>query len=379
MGHAGDAASAAADVNRFAVALQRKLPAPEANLVYSPFSISAALSMTLAGARGETEAQMISALQLRDSPASVHAAMKELLGVLNKTAPGDKLAIANALWPQRGAPILPEFRSVTRESYLAEAREVDFQRSAEPSRLEINRWVGEHTGGKILELLKPGVITAMTRLVLTNAVYFKGTWAAEFSPRLTRDEPFYPTGGASVSVPMMHREGRYGYLEDGAVQVLEMPYQGNRLAMVVLLPARKDGLAQLEAGISAEQLERWTAGAMYRRVDVTLPRFKMQTSFSLNEALAQLGMKNAFSNAADFSGINASRNLYLSAVVHEAVIEVNEEGTEAAAATGGVINITSAETSRPAVFRADHPFFYLIRDRQTKCIVFAGRVANPKS
>ena len=379
MASAADPAGAATAVNRFGLALQKTLPKPAENLVYSPFSIASALSMTLAGARGQTASQIAAALDLRTGQESVHADMKELVALLGSDLEGDKLAIANALWPQQGAPILKPFVDTVQQNYRAESRELDFQRNAEPSRQEINRWVSDHTAGKIPELLPQGVITALTRLVLTNAVYFKGTWATEFDPKRTSDEPFHLNSGSTVPVAMMHRSGRYIYLENGELQALELPYQGGRLSMVILLPGKQDGLAKLESALTPQTLGTWTQSGISRQVDVTMPKFKVESSFSLNDALMRLGVKDAFSNAADFSGINGNRTLSLSAVVHQAVIEVNEKGTEAAAATGAVIGLTSAMPSQPAVFRADHPFFYVIRDRKTKCVLFAGRVVNPKT
>lgn len=378
MAHGGDPAAAANAINRFGLALHKVLPKPTENLVYSPFSVAAAMSMTLAGARGRTASEIASALSLQH-PDTIHADLKDLMaGLITGAGSSDKLAIANALWPQQGANILTPFLETVRQNYQAESKALDFQRAAEPSRQEINRWVADHTAGKILDLLGPGTITPLTRLVLTNAIYFKGSWASAFDPTRTSDEPFYLNGGATVSTPMMHRDGRYAYSANGDMQVLELPYKDGRLSMVIVLPAKKDGLAKLESQLTDENLRKWAAAGPARTVHVALPKFKLGSAFSLNDALRQIGIRDAFSDAADFSGINGQKNLSLTAVVHKAMIEVNEQGTEAAAATGAVIGLTSTMRPEPDVFRADHPFLYLIRDRKTNCLLFAGRVVNPK-
>jgi len=376
--HGGDPAAAANAINRFGLALHKVLPKPTENLVYSPFSVAAAMSMTLAGARGRTASEIASALSLQH-PDTIHADLKDLMaGLITGAGSSDKLAIANALWPQQGANILTPFLETVRQNYQAESKALDFQRAAEPSRQEINRWVADHTAGKILDLLGPGTITPLTRLVLTNAIYFKGSWASAFDPTRTSDEPFYLNGGSTVSTPMMHRDGRYAYSANGDMQVLELPYKDGRLSMVIVLPAKKDGLAKLESQLTDENLRKWAAAGPARTVHVALPKFKLGSAFSLNDALRQIGIRDAFSDAADFSGINGQKNLSLTAVVHKAMIEVNEQGTEAAAATGAVIGLTSTMRPEPDVFRADHPFLYLIRDRKTNCLLFAGRVVNPK-
>ncbi|MCC7156781.1 MAG: serpin family protein [Bryobacterales bacterium] len=378
MAHGGDPAAAANAINRFGLALHKVLPKPTENLVYSPFSVAAAMSMTLAGARGRTASEIASALSLQH-PDTIHADLKDLMaGLITGAGSSDKLAIANALWPQQGANILTPFLETVRQNYQAESKALDFQRAAEPSRQEINRWVADHTAGKILDLLGPGTITPLTRLVLTNAIYFKGSWASAFDPTRTSDEPFYLNGGSTVSTPMMHRDGRYAYSANGDMQVLELPYKDGRLSMVIVLPAKKDGLAKLESQLTDENLRKWAAAGPARTVHVALPKFKLGSAFSLNDALRQIGIRDAFSDAADFSGINGQKNLSLTAVVHKAMIEVNEQGTEAAAATGAVIGLTSTMRPEPDVFRADHPFLYLIRDRKTNCLLFAGRVVNPK-
>jgi serpin B len=216
----------------------------------------------------------------------------------------------------------------------------------------------------------------MTRLVLTNAIYFKGKWATPFKPEQTQEAPFTLLSGEKVNVPMMHQTAHFGYMETDTIQVLELPYVNNDLSMVILLPKKPDGVNELEKGLTSETITGWLAGLRKREVQVYVPRFKLTSEFSLAETLSAMGMPDAFSTKADFSGITGNRDLFISAVVHKAYVEVNEEGTEAAAATGVAMKLT-AVAPPPPVFRADHPFVFLIRDNQTGSILFLGRTANP--
>jgi len=213
---------------------------------------------------------------------------------------------------------------------------------------------------------------------LTNAIYFKGKWATQFKPEQTKDAPFTLSGGDKVNVPMMSQTGKFSYMETDDLQVLEQPYVNNDLSMVILLPKKPDGVNGLEKEMTGENLSGWLAKLRKREVQVSLPRFKMTSEFSLAETLGSMGMPDAFSAKADFSGMTSNRELFISAVVHKAYVEVNEEGTEAAAATGVTMQLTSIPAP-PPVFKADHPFVFLIRDNQTGSILFIGRTANPKN
>jgi serpin B len=361
----------------FALELYGKLRAKEGNLFLSPFSVSTALAMTSAGARGETLDQMASTLHLPPQK-ELHPANAALLRQVNAGGKkrGYELVTANALWGQRGYHFLPAFVKLNKDNYGAGLREVDFAGDTEGARRTINAWVEKETKDKIKDLLGPGVLDSMTRLVLTNAIYFKGDWLRQFKKDATREEAFQLGGGKSVKAPLMHQTGKFGYLDGGTFQALEMPYAGKDLSMVVLLPKKAEGLADLEKSLTPENLAGWLKRLREQEVEVALPRFKVTAEFELKPVLASMGMTLAFGRKADFSGMNGRRDLYLSAVVHKAFVEVNEKGTEAAAATGVVVREKSARVT--PVFRADHPFVFLIRDRRSASVLFMGRLANPR-
>lgn len=370
----------------FALDLYQQLRRGEGNLFFSAYSISVALAMTYTGARGTTAEEMARVLHFdlfkgAGGPASrLHPAFGELISRINALGQSGecRLSVANALWGQKGAGFLPGFLNLLRTHYGAGLREVDFVSAAEAARKAINAWVEGETQGRIQDLIPPGVLDALTRLVLVNAIYFKGTWASPFSREATREGPFTLPDGHKVTVPMMNRTGRYRYAESETLQVLELPYAGDDLSMVILLPRRADGLSDLEQELTPENLRGWLRRLRPRRVQVFLPRFTLTSGFRLDEALRTLGMTEAFtSGRADFSGMNGLRDLYISAVLHKAFVEVNEEGTEAAAATAVVVART-AVPSRPVVFRADHPFIFLIRERRSGSILFLGRLLDPK-
>lgn len=366
--------------NQFAFDLYGRLRAEPGNLFLSPASISTALAMTYAGAEGQTERQMADVLHLRQPEAQIHAGFGTLSGILNR-AHGENylLKMANRLWGQKGAAFQPDFLSLTGRRYGAELAQVDFRRESEQARRAINEWVAAQTNDKIQNLIPPGVLDSSTQLVLTNAIYFKGAWEHEFSESATTDAPFHLTAGQSVPVAMMRQTDEFRYGETDAAQILELPYAGHDLSMLIVLPKRTDGLADLEAGLSGESFRQWTSGLRRRKVHVEIPKFKLTSQFQLADALRSLGMTLAFSDRADFSGISASDPLQLSEVVHQAFVDVNEKGTEAAAATGAVVAVTAAPVqARPVVFRADHPFVFAIRDNRTDAVLFLGRVQNPK-
>ncbi len=398
----------------FALDLYAKLAADKKqagkNLFLSPYSISSALAMTYAGARGNTAAEMKKTLRFALEDEKLHAAFASLTGGMNagdsKTR-GYELAVANALWGQKGYKFLDPFIQLNRELYGAGLNDVDFKGDTEGARQTINAWVEKQTRDKIKDLLKPGVLNDLTRLVLTNAIYFKGDWASQFDKKQTGDQDFFVGSADSIKVPTMYQShgfrmvtGSFGSNEVEPArgewpepdaekkpapdfQAIELPYKGEELSMVVLLPGKKDGLADLEKAMTASRLAGWIAGLRgapeAEKVLVYLPKFKVTAEFMLKDALAGLGMKDAFDpRAADFSGMNgAVHDLYISAVVHKAFVDVNEEGTEAAAATA-VVMVTASAKPPPPVFRADHPFVFLIRDNRSGSVLFMGRVANPK-
>ncbi len=363
--------------NQFAIDLYRQLRPQEENLFFSPISLSTALAMTYAGAKGDTAREMANVLHFALPEAQIHAAFAALLERLN--VPEKKayeLRVANRLWGQKGYGFLPSFLATTRNAYGAELVQVNFVGAADQARQDINTWVAEQTNDKIKDLVPQGVLNALTRLVLTNAIYFKGKWEHSFDKQETQEAPFTTSAGKRVEVSLMVQQEEFQYGETQKLQLLEMPYIGDDLSMLILLPKQVDGLPALEKELTLENLAQWSSDMRSQEVLIYLPRFKLTERFELRSLLSALGMPSAFKpDQANFSGMNNARNLFLSAVLHQAFVEVNEEGTEAAAATGVVVIATSARII--PTFRADHPFIFLIREKQSGSILFIGRVANP--
>ncbi len=364
----------------FAVDLYARLRSQPGNLFLSPHSISTALAMTSAGAAGDTAAQMAATLHLPEE-GDVHAAFAALEAGLRaiQEKGGVKMSTANSLWPDKASTFLPAFLDLCRKHYGAEITPQDFRGAPEAARKTINDWVSERTGGRIQNLLPPGVIDALTRMVLVNAIYFKGDWAVRFDPAKTEAAKFFAAGGER-DVQMMHRRGSIRYATTDTLHLVELPYAGNDLSMLVLLPREREGLPALEAGLTADKLTGWTKALRPRDVKLWLPRFKMEAQFSLKATLSAMGMADAFDmKKADFSGMNGGKDLFIGAVVHKAFVEVNEAGTEAAAATAVVMQTRSAvrPVDEPAEFRADHPFLFFLRDMRTGAILFAGRLSDP--
>jgi len=359
----------------FALALYQKLRTEEGNLFCSPYSISTALAMTYAGARGNTEAQMAQALHFLLDQEQLHPAFALLEAKLSDIGRKGhvQLRVANALWPQKGYALLEEFLALTKQYYGVLITTVDYG-DEETTRRTINAWVEEKTENKIQNLIPPGMLDISTFLVLVNAIYFKGNWASQFDQRLTHDAPFRVTPDEQVQVPMMTQKHEFRYGEDDGLQILELPYAGDDLSMVVLLPREIDGLTELEERLTVENLGRWTKNLRQREVQVLLPRFEITFPFRLDDTLKSMGMVDAFGNA-DFSGMDGTKSLFIGAVLHKAFVVVNEEGTEAAAATAVIMAM--GLSSLPPVFRADHPFVFLIRENSTGSILFLGRVVRP--
>jgi serpin B len=382
-GKAGPDARAVAKGNtEFALDLYGKLRQKDGNLFLSPYSVSTALAMTYAGARGQTAEEMARTLHFNLGREELDRGFAALLGDINRSRAkerGYELSVANALWGQKDFGFLPGYLDLTHKYYGAGLREVDFAGATEQARRTINGWVERQTHDKIKDLLPQGILTGDTRLVLTNAIYFKGFWAHQFKKQNTRDEPFTTSAGKPVKTPLMHRTGSYGYLDAGDFQALELAYRGDDLAMVVLLPKKADGLGALEEKLTEANLAAWLGRLGKREVQVALPRFKMTREFNLNTTLQALGMRRAFvPGGADFTGMAGSvgRKLFIQAVVHKAFVDVNEEGTEAAAATGVAVALTAARVT--PTFRADHPFVFLIRDKRSGSVLFMGRLTNPQ-
>lgn len=367
----------------FALDLYSLLKEEKGNLFFSPYSISAVLAMTYAGARGDTEKQMAEALHFTLGQKRTHPSFAELTRELEEIQKKGavQLLIANSLWPQKGYPFLPEYISLIKRCYGVSVTPMDYKNAAEKARVIINKWVEDKTREKIKDIISPGALDLSTRLVLVNAIYFKGDWANQFDSNRTADADFILPGGRKKQVPMMYQKEKFGYKDLQTAQLLELPYADESLSMIIVLPKEVNGLTDLEKQLSIENLDSWLAHIPREQVKVYLPKFKMTWgTFELNEPLKRLGMQDAFwGDRADFSGMDGTKYLYISMVLHKAFIEVNEEGTEAAAASAVIMTLGSAEP-RPKipVFRADHPFLFIIRDNVTGSILFLGRVVNPE-
>jgi serpin B len=378
-----DPDSLARDNTVFALDLYRGLAGSPGNLFFSPYSISSALAMAYAGARGETESQMAGALHFSMGQGDLHASFAALQATLDAVETSDSLtlAIANSLWPQAGYAIRDEYARLLKQYYGVGVTPVDYHGRAEAARRSINAWVADKTQGHIQDLVPEMGLNEWTRLVLVDAVYFKGTWADAFKPALTKNEPFHITAGESVDTPMMTQKQKLLYGDLDSLEVLQLEYRGNSLSMLILLPRAPYTLERLEAEISEGNLAHWKRVLGRREVSVFLPRFKMNREFRLDKALTAMGMVDAFlPDRADFSGIAARADtLFIGAVFHRAFVEVDEQGTEAAAATGIKVQTLSAEPMPPppAIFRADHPFLFLIQHNWSGAILFMGRVADP--
>lgn len=363
--------------NELALDLLAAAPAEE-NLFIGSFSITSALGMTYAGAAGQTQIEMADVLHVNVPDPTFHAALGAITQDLNGRHKGYALRSGNRLWGQKRLDFKDDFLEITDADYGAALEEVDFERDAEAARRDINRWVSRQTKGHIEEAVQPGEVTAATRLALTNAMYFHADWAEAFDPEDTSDQDFTLADGAVVRAPMMIGAMPAGLYEDDEVSVLRLPYKGEELSFIGILPMSEGGLAELEEGLSVSQLDAWLArmGQPSGDVHVTLPKLSMRSRLSLNTLLSDLGMPSAFDPAlADLSGMTDEANLSVSDVIHEAQVELDEEGTTAIAFTIAITRDLSITERREWV--ADHPFLFFIRDDVTGAILFMGRVADP--
>ena len=369
----------------FAFDLYQELREQEGNLFYSPYSISLALAMTYAGARGETEQQMADTLHFLLAQDRLHPAFNALdlelasrgEGAEGKDENGFRLNIVNAIWGQEDYEFLAGFLDVLAENYGAGLRLLDFMSAPEEARITVNDWVSDQTEGRIEDLIPEGVIDTYTRLVLTNAIYFNAAWLNPFAEDMTVDGAFHLLDGSEVTVPMMMQTESLGYAEGEGYQAVELPYDGGELSMVILLPETGQFEA-FEGSLDAGLVDTITGDLAYRQVALTMPKFEFESDFSLADTLDAMGMHDAFSEAADFSGMTGIRDLFIAAVEHKAFVSVDEAGTEAAAGTAVVMKITAAPVG-PVEVTVDRPFVFLIRDIETDAVLFVGRVMNPSA
>jgi len=367
--------------NSFCFDLYKELKGEEGNLFFSPYSISTALAMTYAGARGETEKEMAQVLHFPLTQESLHPAFSKLQSDLNAIQnKGDvQISIANSLWAQESYKFLDSFIELNKKYYGAGLYFVDFIKKRETARKQINKWVEKETHDKIKELIKQPMLNIDTRLVLCNAIYFKGNWLSQFDKKKTYNRDFHVSPDTTILVPMMYQQTRLKYKCFGEFCALELPYESNDLSMIIFLPNEDDGLLEFEDHLTADSVHIWIDELM--KVDeglvmVNMPKFKTISEFELSRTLYDMGMPDAFSlPPADFSGMTGTKELFISKVIHKAYVEVNEEGTEAAAATA-VVMLKSVAV-QPLEFKADHPFIFLIRENQTGSILFIGRIVDP--
>ncbi|XP_051929550.1 leukocyte elastase inhibitor-like [Hippocampus zosterae] len=370
----------------FALELLRTLSQanPTGNIFVSPLSISSALAMVYLGAKGDTATQMAKALSF-SSGESVHADFQTLNADINSPSASYVLKLANRLYGETTSRFLSQFLDATQKYYKADLKTVDFIAAPEASRAEINSWVEQQTENKIQDLLKPGTVSSMTRLALVNAIYFKGNWKQRFDPADTKEMPFKVDQNVTTSVNMMYlmKKMPYNYIPELGLQILELPYLDEELSMLILLPEETsdgtDPLLKLEEELTHAKLDEWTSRDnmdIHSEIVVHLPKFKLEEEYELNEPLAKLGMTDVFCAAkADLSGMNGEGGLSLSTVAHKAFVEVNEEGTEAAAATAGIAAFCML---REEHFTADHPFLFYIRHNKSNSILFLGRFSSPQ-
>jgi serpin B len=371
--------------NLFALRLYGQLRSSNGNLVFSPYSISSALGMLYAGAAGSTAEQMKKVLNFSlhqpDQEAAFYWLTKYLTAYTSDFGPNFRLLIENSLWVQNGQPLLPEFQKTMSDYFRTNIKQVDFISRSDATRNTINRWVADHTQGRITTILQPNDLASSTRLVLVSAFYMKARWNQVFDASRTQKAPFFPAPSKTILVSMMETTASFPFYQDENVLVVELPYAPPKrdflqLAMLVMLPAKGLDLDDLEKKLSGDQLQKWRTQMVEQRVNVILPKFTSTAAFSLNDSLQNMGMKDAFTNGADFSRITGTTDLSIGKVLHKAFISVDENGTEAAAATAVTMNRTSMP-SQPVVFRADRPFVYIVVEKSTGAILLMGRLSTP--
>lgn len=371
--------------NEFAFRLYQVLGESEGNLFYSPFSVSEALAMTWAGASGTTELAMADALNFYLSQDDLHAAFNNLdlllesrgEGAEGMDGEGFRLNVVNAIWGQEDFTFADAFLDKLAENYGAGLRILDFINETESSRQTINEWVEEQTEDRIKDLLPEGSIDSMTRLVLTNAIYFNAAWANQFEESAIHDGDFNLADGTTVNVPMMNQTESFQYVAGDGYQAIALPYDGNELSMVIIQP-EAEGFEQFDSSLDAATVEEIIDSLSSSRVDLTMPKFEYEYESGLKSALTSLGMGEAFSDNADFSGMTGGKDLFIADVLHKAFVSVDENGTEAAAATGVIMSLTSMPLD-PVEMTLDSPFIFLIQDNETGAILFIGRIMDPSS
>jgi len=363
--------------NNFAFNLYFNLKEKEENIFFSPFSISSAFLLCYEGSKGNTKKEIEDVFGFPPDENIRRPSFEKILKEINKKDKKYILNSANALWIQKDYKILKEYKEIVKKYYLSEIENLDFINEGEKSRRIINSWVEEKTQGKIKDLIPEGAIDVLTRAIITNAIYFKGKWLKEFKIENTYEGDFYINENDKIKVFMMRMEGEmFNYYEDEKVQVLEIPYTGDEISFFIFLPKSFD-INSINDYLNYEKFKEIKDKMVKEEIDIHIPKFKIETKYFLNDVLYEMGIKDAFLDIkADFSGITGKKELYISKVLHKAFVEINEEGTEAAAATGIVMEITSVRLRK--IFKADHPFVFIIHENKYGNILFFGRIINPQ-
>jgi serpin B len=370
--------------NDFAFNLYQQLKDDkQPNLFFSPFSISSALAMTYAGAEGNTKTEMSKVLHFNPDVPTVNKNFSTLFkAIMADTLSGVQLNIANSIWVENSFVPNQTFVDAMINSYHSELRRRDFQGASEQVRIEINNWAESMTRGKIKDVLPDGSIDDNTIMVLVNAIYFYGKWAEKFDKKETREAAFYNPDKPGLKANFMNKTDDYGYYEDSMVQAVDLPYKGDKLSMMIVLPKDKNGMKEVESKLNSSYYTRISDGLSRQSVTLSIPKFKTTASYTMNDYLKKMGMRDAFiDGVANFKGMMTgnARNLWISGIIHKAFIDVQEEGTEAAAVTAVVIEGDSAVARMPKVFKADHPLIFMIRDNTTGSILFMGKINAPNS
>ncbi len=367
--------------NEFSFQMYGQLIDSNENIFFSPYSISTALGMAYEGARGETAEEMRQVLNLAEDDQTRREMVHAVQSLLNKEGTSYELSAANAYWLREGGNLKEEYKDAIESYYLAHGQQLDFAGDPVGSVNTINNWVLEKTNGKIKDLLSPYDVSVLTYLVLTNAIYFKADWKYQFDTNATEERSFYLTGGEEIETDTMHmcdQSKKLNYAVNSDVQLLQLPYKDEELSMFILLPKEND-IGSIETKLDHTYLSSLKDNIISEYVDLYLPKFKFEQKYLLNDNLSAMGMPTAFGGSADFSGITSDTDLFISKVIHQSFVEVNEEGTEAAAATAVAMEFSVPGSSSPApiLFKADHPFIFFIEHKETGQILFMGKVENP--
>ena len=364
--------------NEFTFSLYDEINNEETNVFFSPYSISSALAMTYNGAGKTTKAEMVDVMNFNENEEIQSKDFSELNShITSLSSEKIQMNIANSIWGQQNYGFEKRFLELNNKYYGAGVKEVDFRENYKSIRKDINKWVEEKTQKKITDLIKKNMLDPMTRMVLVNAIYFNGKWEFPFKEEDTYEDVFYVYSECKTKVNFMQRQVSLKYYEDDLAQVVEIPYAGKALSMMVILPKDKYGMEQLEDHLDENLYNSYQKSMRTKKVKLKLPKFKLTANYELNKPLKNMGMGSAFGKNADFSGMTGKKDLYISNVVHKSFVEVNEEGTEAAAATGVVMRKTSVNLDKKE-FKADHPFVFFIKDNKHDTILFMGRIMNPK-